>query len=56
MDGQTEIMNKKLEEMIRAFVNHKQDNWDEHLVEFKVAYILLLMLRLRIFSILFDLW
>ena len=37
-DGQTEIMNKKLEEMIRAFVNHKQDNWDEHLIEFEVAY------------------
>ena len=37
-DGQTEIMNKKLEEMIRAFVNHKQENWDEHLIEFEVAY------------------
>ena len=31
-------MNKKLEEMIRAFVNYDQDNWTDHLVEFEVAY------------------
>ena len=37
-DGQTEVMNRKLEEMIRAFINYKQDNWDEHLTEFEVAY------------------
>lgn len=37
-DGQTEVVNKKIEEMIRCFVNHKQNNWDEHLVEFEVAY------------------
>ena len=37
-DGQTEVMNKKLEEMIRAFVNYDQDNWTDHLVEFEVAY------------------
>ena len=37
-DGQTEIVNRKIEEMIRAFVNYKKNNWDEHLVEFEVAY------------------
>ena len=37
-DGQTEIVNKKLEEMIPAFVNYNQDNWDNHLVELEVAY------------------
>ena len=24
--------------MIRAFANYKKDNWDEHLVDFEVAY------------------
>ena len=37
-DGQTEVMNKKLEEMIRAFFNYDHDNWTDHLVEFQVAY------------------
>ena len=37
-DGQTEVLNKKIEEMIRAFVNYNQDNWDVHLPEFEVAY------------------
>ena len=27
-DGQTERMNKLVEDILRAFVNHKQDNWD----------------------------
>jgi hypothetical protein len=37
-DGQSEIANRKVEEMIRAFANFKKDNWDEHLVDFEVAY------------------
>ena len=37
-DGQTEIVNRKLEEMIRGFVNYDRDNWDMHLTEFEVAY------------------
>ena len=37
-DGQSEIANRKVEEMIRAFANYKKDNWDEHLVDFEVAY------------------
>ena len=37
-DGQTEVVNKKIEEMIRSFINYNQTNWDEHLVEFEVAY------------------
>ena len=37
-DGQSEIANRKVEEMIRAFVNFRKDNWDEHLVDFEVAY------------------
>lgn len=37
-DGQTEIMNRKIEEMIRCFANYDKSNWDEHLIEFEVAY------------------
>ena len=37
-DGQSEIVNRKVEEMIRAFANYKKDNWDEHIVDFEVAY------------------
>ena len=37
-DGQTEIVNRKLEEMIRSFVNYDKDDWDKHLIEFEVAY------------------
>ena len=37
-DGQSEIANRKVEEMIRAFANFSKDNWDEHLVDFEVAY------------------
>ena len=37
-DGQAEIVNRKLEEMVRSFVNYDEDNWDDHKVEFEVAY------------------
>ncbi len=37
-DGQSEIANRKIEEMIRAFANFRKNNWDEHLVDFEVAY------------------
>ena len=37
-DGQTEIMNRKIEEMIRSFTNYDKSNWDEYLIEFEVAY------------------
>ena len=37
-DGQSEIANRKVEEMIRAFANYRKDNWDEHLIDFEVAY------------------
>lgn len=37
-DGQTEISNRKVEEIIRAFANFRKDNWDEHLVDVEVAY------------------
>ncbi len=37
-DDQTEIANRKVEEMIRTFANFRKDNWDEHLVHFEVAY------------------
>ena len=37
-DGQSEIANRKVEEMIRAFANFKKDNWDEHLIDIEVAY------------------
>jgi len=31
-DGQTEIVNRKIEEMIRCFANFSKNNWDEHIV------------------------
>ncbi len=37
-DGQTERMNRKIEEMLRCYVNHHQSNWDEFLVDIEVAY------------------
>ncbi len=37
-DGQSEIANRKVEEMIRGFANYKKDNWYEQLVEFEVAH------------------
>ena len=37
-DGQTERTNRTLEEMLRAYVNYKQDNWDEYLPLAEFAY------------------
>jgi hypothetical protein len=36
-DGQTERANRTLEEMLRAYVNFQQDDWDEHLVVAEIA-------------------
>ena len=36
-DDQSEIANRKVQEMIRAFSNYKKDNWDQTLVDFEVA-------------------
>jgi hypothetical protein len=30
-DGQTERANRTLEDMLRAYTNYRQDNWDQHL-------------------------
>jgi hypothetical protein len=37
-DGQTERANRTLEEMLRAFVSFKQDDWDQHLVAAELAF------------------
>ena len=37
-DGQTEIMNRTLETMIRHYVDYKLDNWDENLYLLEFAY------------------
>src|SRR5215208_5186083 len=37
-DGQTERMNRTMEDMLRAYVNYKQDNWDECLAAAEFAY------------------
>jgi hypothetical protein len=37
-DGQTERMNRTLEQMLRAYCNAKQDNWDELLPYCEMAY------------------
>lgn len=37
-DGQTERMNRVLEEMLRHYVNRRQDNWDEYLDMAEFAY------------------
>ena len=37
-DGQTERVNRILEEVLRAYVNYKQDNWDEYLSIAEFAY------------------
>ena len=37
-DGQTEVVNRKVEEMLRCFVNHHQSNWDLFLVDLEFAY------------------
>jgi hypothetical protein len=36
-DGQTERANRSLEDMIRAYVNNKQDDWDCHLPALELA-------------------
>lgn len=37
-DGQTERQNRTLEEMLRAYVGPRQDDWDECLVAAEIAY------------------
>lgn len=37
-DGQTEIVNRTLEQMLRIWTNAKQDNWDELLPYAEMAY------------------
>lgn len=36
-DGQTERTNRTLEDMLRAYVNYEQDDWDKHLVAAEIA-------------------
>lgn len=37
-DGQSERANRTLGEMLRAYVNHRQDDWDVHLSTVEFAY------------------
>src|SRR3954463_14386050 len=37
-DGQTERANRTLEDMLRAYINYKQDNWDDCLTAAEFAY------------------
>jgi hypothetical protein len=37
-DGQTERANRTLEEMLRAYVNERQSDWDQHLSALELAY------------------
>ncbi len=37
-DGQTERANRTLEDMLRAYVNYRSDEWDEHLIAAEIAY------------------
>jgi hypothetical protein len=37
-DGQTERMNRTLEEMLRSYVSPFHDNWDDHLIACEFAY------------------
>ena len=37
-DGQTERQNRTLEDMLRAFTNYNQDDWDEYLISGEIAY------------------
>ena len=37
-DGQTERANRTLEDMLRAYVNHKQTDWDQRLPALQFAY------------------
>lgn len=36
-DGQTERMNRTLEDMLRAYVNYEQNDWDQHLTSAEIA-------------------
>lgn len=36
-DRQSEITNRKIEEVIRSLVNFDKSNWDKHLTDFEVA-------------------
>ena len=38
IDRQTEQNNRTLEQMLRNYVNYKQDNWDAHLSAAEFAY------------------
>jgi len=37
-DGQTERANRTIEDMLRAYVNLRQDDWDHHLTAIEIAY------------------
>ena len=37
-DGQTERMNRTLEEMLRAYISYRQDDWDTWLAPLEFAY------------------
>jgi hypothetical protein len=37
-DGQTERMNRTMEEMLRSYVNDKGNDWDQHLATAELAY------------------
>lgn len=37
-DGQTRAMNKKIEKVLRCFVNRNQKDWDKYLTDVEVAY------------------
>jgi RNase H-like domain found in reverse transcriptase/Reverse transcriptase (RNA-dependent DNA polymerase)/Integrase zinc binding domain/Retroviral aspartyl protease/Chromo (CHRromatin Organisation MOdifier) domain len=37
-DGQTEVVNRKVEEILRCFVNNNQSNWDLFLIDLEFAY------------------
>ena len=37
-DGQTERENRAVEQMLRSYVNTKQNDWDEHLTAVEIAY------------------
>jgi hypothetical protein len=37
-DGQTEVVNRKVEEILRCFVDNNQSNWDLFLVDLEFAY------------------
>lgn len=37
-DGQTERANRTIEDMLRAYTNSRQDNWDEYLPCVEIAY------------------